>query len=411
MTPPPPRPPRATWASLTPDQLLAQCEVDTYRASGPGGQKRNKTSSAVRLRHPPTGLLVIAEECRSQHENKAKALNRLRQRLFLHLRDDLSPGPARPRRSRPCPTTPRRATRRPPQPGRAKDPRSGRRSASCSTCSRRRGARRRTRRRCSASRPGTSIDFLQTDPKVWQEANRLRAAAGQKPVAVGTGSRQRAVSCFCPRGRGSPAHHGPRRCPRPGSRGSTGPASPPWPGRTRPTTSRWLRRNGVERTRVAHRGAAAARVGERGRAPRGQRPGARHRGADRPAARPHPRHDPKAHRVGHGRRRPLRGRPRPHRHRPRRVPRGRRRGGRGRRSCRCANSGRGQSRRPIRSGPSRPTPGGGPAATRRSAVKRLVKPDVGQAVVDRPRVAGDQVRRRTELRLTVCRLWGGISIR
>jgi protein subunit release factor B len=65
---------RDTWTSLSDDQLLAQCEVDTYRASGPGGQKRNKTSSAVRLRHPPSGLLVIAEESRSQHENKAKAL-------------------------------------------------------------------------------------------------------------------------------------------------------------------------------------------------------------------------------------------------------------------------------------------------------------------------------------------------
>src|SRR3954452_22036755 len=81
--------PRATWTALTDDQLLRQCEVDTYRASGPGGQKRNKTSSAVRLRHPPTGLIVIAEESRSQHENKAKALRRLRQALFVHLRDDL----------------------------------------------------------------------------------------------------------------------------------------------------------------------------------------------------------------------------------------------------------------------------------------------------------------------------------
>ena len=71
---------------MTDAQLLAQCEVDTYRASGPGGQKRNKTSSAVRLRHRPTGLIVIAEESRSQHENKARALRRLRKELFLQLR-------------------------------------------------------------------------------------------------------------------------------------------------------------------------------------------------------------------------------------------------------------------------------------------------------------------------------------
>ena len=66
---------RAAWVSLTDSQLLDQCEVDTYRASGPGGQKRNKTSSAVRLRHPPSGLMVIAEESRSQHENRARALS------------------------------------------------------------------------------------------------------------------------------------------------------------------------------------------------------------------------------------------------------------------------------------------------------------------------------------------------
>src|SRR5580692_9721702 len=83
--------PRATWSRLTEDQLLAQCEVDTYRASGPGGQKRNKTSSAVRLRHPPTGLIVIAEESRSQYENRAKALKRMRQALYLKLRDELPP--------------------------------------------------------------------------------------------------------------------------------------------------------------------------------------------------------------------------------------------------------------------------------------------------------------------------------
>lgn len=78
---------RRQWATQTDAHLLAQCEVDTYRASGPGGQKRNKTSSAVRLRHVPTGLIVIAEESRSQHENKAKALRRLRQSIWLEIRN------------------------------------------------------------------------------------------------------------------------------------------------------------------------------------------------------------------------------------------------------------------------------------------------------------------------------------
>src|SRR5215469_12489696 len=80
---------RETWTSLNDSQLLSQCEVDTYRASGPGGQKRNKTSSAVRIRHPPSGLIVIAEESRSQHENRARALRRLRQALYLQVRDAL----------------------------------------------------------------------------------------------------------------------------------------------------------------------------------------------------------------------------------------------------------------------------------------------------------------------------------
>src|SRR5215813_11436130 len=81
---------RASWANLSDTRLLDQCEVDTYRASGPGGQKRNKTSSAVRVRHPPSGLIVIAEESRSQHENRARALRRLRQALYLRVRDELT---------------------------------------------------------------------------------------------------------------------------------------------------------------------------------------------------------------------------------------------------------------------------------------------------------------------------------
>lgn len=70
-------------------RLLAQCDLDTYRASGPGGQKRNKTSSAVRLRHQPTGLIVTATESRSQHENRARALRRLREAIALTQRQPI----------------------------------------------------------------------------------------------------------------------------------------------------------------------------------------------------------------------------------------------------------------------------------------------------------------------------------
>src|SRR6201987_2700289 len=80
---------RRIWTALNDAQLLAQCEVDTYRASGPGGQKRNKTSSAVRIRHLPSGLIVIAEESRSQHENRVRALKRLRRAFYLKIRDPL----------------------------------------------------------------------------------------------------------------------------------------------------------------------------------------------------------------------------------------------------------------------------------------------------------------------------------
>jgi hypothetical protein len=83
-------PKRDLWLLLDDAGLLADCDIDLYRASGPGGQKRNKTSSAVRLRHRPTGLIVIAEESRSQHENKAKAIRRLRMAIALNVREQPS---------------------------------------------------------------------------------------------------------------------------------------------------------------------------------------------------------------------------------------------------------------------------------------------------------------------------------
>jgi len=73
----------AARAALAMDDeaLLRACEVSTFVGGGPGGQHRNKTASAVRLVHPPTGLTVTATERRSQAQNRSAALERLRAAL------------------------------------------------------------------------------------------------------------------------------------------------------------------------------------------------------------------------------------------------------------------------------------------------------------------------------------------
>ena len=173
---------REIWTVLSDAQLLAQCEVDTYRASGPGGQKRNKTSSAVRLRHPPSGLIVIAEESRSQHENRARALRRMRQALYLKIREELPPEArtAAALAARPDYGPARGADGRL-HLGR-KDPRYWPAVGVVLDVLQAAEARVGEAAEALGVSTGNLIDFLSSDDKVWEQANHLRARFGHKAL-------------------------------------------------------------------------------------------------------------------------------------------------------------------------------------------------------------------------------------
>lgn len=78
--------PRNDWLRLSDEALLRQCREERYKASGPGGQRRNKVQTANKLHHPLSGVTALAHESRSLQENRIRAVHRLRERIAIEVR-------------------------------------------------------------------------------------------------------------------------------------------------------------------------------------------------------------------------------------------------------------------------------------------------------------------------------------
>ena len=95
-TTPPNAEERLRILTMSAAELLRQCRVDVFRGTGPGGQKRNRTSSAVRLTHTGSAVTATCDETRSQHSNREIAVRKLRCEIALRCRCSPAPSYAGP---------------------------------------------------------------------------------------------------------------------------------------------------------------------------------------------------------------------------------------------------------------------------------------------------------------------------
>ena len=97
------------YLALDDKALLAQCSTKIHRSSGPGGQHRNKVSTACRLHHSPTGISATGNDSRSQALNRRNALKRLRMKIACQVRRPVAPqSPAVPAVATACLFSPRK---------------------------------------------------------------------------------------------------------------------------------------------------------------------------------------------------------------------------------------------------------------------------------------------------------------
>lgn len=161
---------RIDWSD---EDLLRDCAVDYHRTGGPGGQHRNKTATAVRLRHLPSGLIVTASGSRSQPENRRYAVDRLREALAVHFRIPL------PERI-PWPTNVHVAGGR----LRVSDRHPKRHHVVgivLDSLAEGAGELKRAAQRLGIT-TSSFVRFLHDHPKAWAEANRLREEFGLPPL-------------------------------------------------------------------------------------------------------------------------------------------------------------------------------------------------------------------------------------